>query len=469
MQNEILEAAKKLRWETPDHFHDQFTQAVYRETERLVKKNVRLGEGQQKRRWEKKLDFILTNKWTAFPMMFLILGVVLWLTIQGANVPCSLLARLLVDQGHHALQAWTQSLPVWEWLRGLLIDGVYLTTAWVISVMLFPMAIFFPLFTILEDFGYLPRVAFNMDPLFKKVGAHGKQALTMAMGMGCNAAGVIAARIIDSPRERLIAILTNNFCLCNGRWPTQIVLATIFIGAMVPRGMENMMTTACVVGIVFLGLALTFGSSWLLAKTLLRGEPSTFSLELPPFRPPRILKTLYTSIIDRTIFVLWRAILFAMPAGAIIWLVSNISIGERTLAAWGIHFLNPLGWIMGLNGIILLAYIVAIPANEIIIPTILMLTVLTNKMSGIGEQGAGVLFETKHSALQQLLTASGWTTLTAICLMIFCLSHNPCSTTIYTIWKETRSVKWTAVSILMPLIIGFILCAMTAALWRGIQ
>ena len=246
------------------------------------------------------------------------------------------------------------------------------------------MAIFFPLFTLLEDFGYLPRVAFNLDSLFRATGAHGKQALTMCMGFGCNAAGVVSTRVIDSPRERLIAIITNNFSLCNGRWPTQILIATIFIGALAPAHLAGVVSAAAVVGIALLGIVAMFAVSWLLSRTVLRGEATSFSLELPPYRPPRVLQTLYTSVIDRTLIVLWRAVVFAIPAGAVIWLVSNIQVGGVSLAAHGVSWLNPFGLLIGLNGVILLAYIVAIPANEIVIPTVLMLTVLTAGVAGAG-------------------------------------------------------------------------------------
>jgi ferrous iron transport protein B len=343
---------------------------------------------------------------------------------------------------------------------------MYLTTAWVISVMLPPMAIFFPLFTILEDFGYLPRVAFNLDNVFRRAGAHGKQALSMTMGFGCNAAGVIATRIIDSPRERLIAIITNNFALCNGRWPTQILLATVFLGALAPAAVAGVTAALSVLAVAVLGVVLTFACSWALSRTVLRGEASTFSLELPPYRPPNILRTLYTSLIDRTIFVLWRAVLFALPAGIVIWLIGNVPVGDESLAAYLIDKWEPAGWLLGLNGVILLAYVVAIPANEIVIPTVLMLTVLVTGVSGVGEQGAGVMFETDGQPLLNLLRAGGWTTLTAVCLMLFSLCHNPCSTTIYTIWKETHSLRWTVVSVLLPLFCGFGLCALVAVVWR---
>jgi ferrous iron transport protein B len=397
--------------------------------------------------------------------MVLMLVAVLWLTIVGANYPSGVLAWLLLDTIHPALKAAAAAAGVPWWLDGLLIDGMYLATAWVVSVMLPPMAIFFPLFTLLEDFGYLPRVAFNLDSFFRRCGAHGKQALAMCMGLGCNAAGVIAARVIDSPRERLLAIITNNFALCNGRWPTQILVATIFVGGAAPAHWAGLISALSVVAVAVLGVALTFATSWLLSRTWLRGEVSTFSLELPPYRPPRVLRTLYTSLIDRTLYVLWRAVVFALPAGAVIWLVANIPIGDVSLAAWLVSGLQPFGLVLGLSGVILLAYVVAIPANEIVVPTILMLTALLTG-AGLGS-GAGVMFELDSAAdTRALLTAGGWTLLTAVCLMLFSLVHNPCSTTIYTIWKETRSVKWTAVSALLPLFLGFVLCFFVAQTWR---
>jgi ferrous iron transport protein B len=298
------------------------------------------------------------------------------------------------------------------------------------------------------------------------VGAHGKQALTMSMGFGCNAAGVVAARIIDSRRERLIAIITNNFSLCNGRWPTQILIAAIFIGALAPAHLAGLVSAGAVVGVAVLGITLTFVVSWFLSRTFLRGEPSSFSLELPPYRPPRFWKTLYTSLIDRTLFVLWRAIVFAAPAGAVIWLSSNITIGNGSIADHLIRIFDPVGVFIGLNGVILLAYVVAIPANEIVIPTILMLTVANLRMAGIGE-GAGVMFELDSAAdTAAILKAGGWTLLTGINLMLFSLLHNPCSTTIYTIWKETHSGRWTVVATLLPLVLGIAVCFVVAQVWR---
>jgi ferrous iron transport protein B len=397
--------------------------------------------------------------------MFLILGVILWLTIEGANYPSALLADILLNKIHPILKSLSVSIGMPWWLDGFLIDGIYLAVAWVIAVMLPPMAIFFPMFTLLEDFGYLPRVAFNMDYLFKKSGAHGKQALTMSMGFGCNAAGVVATRIIDSPRERLIAIITNNFSLCNGRWPTQILIATIFIGAVVPESFSGIASLSAVIGIAILGIFFMFLVSWALSKTVLKGEVSTFNLELPPYRPPRFWKTVYTSLIDRTLIVLWRAIIFAAPAGAVIWLISNIYIGNESIASWTINSLDGFGFLLGLNGVILLAYIVAIPANEIVIPTILMLTVLATGI--IGGEGAGVMFELDSAGeTATILKAGGWTLLTAVNLMLFSLLHNPCSTTIYTIYKETKSVKWTVVASILPVIMGFVITFLVAQVWR---
>ena len=465
-REEVLELASQLRWKLPTDFHDSLVTAFYRESERIARAAEVRGLRRMGLDLDRTLDRALTSRWTGFPVMLLILTVVFWLTIAGANVPSSLLATLLVDQVHPWLVGAGSALSMPWWLSGFLFDGVYLATAWVVSVMLPPMAIFFPLFTLLEDFGYLPRVAFNLDGLFRRVGAHGKQALTMSMGFGCNAAGVVAARIIDSPRERLLAIVTNNFSLCNGRWPTQILIATIFIGAIAPAHLAGLVSATAVVGVAVLGILFMFATSWMLSKTLLRGEASTFSLELPPYRPPRILQTLYTSLIDRTLIVLWRAVVFAMPAGAVIWLTSNIVVGDASLAEHFVTWSNPLGVLLGLNGVILLAYLVAIPANEIVIPTILMLTVMTAGIAGAGE-GAGVMFELSSATdVGTLLAAGGWTLLTGVCLMLFSLLHNPCSTTLYTIYKETGSVKWTTVSALAPLGIGFVVCFLVAQAWR---
>jgi ferrous iron transport protein B len=462
----IIAQANKLRWQIGENFHDSVIEKIYEDASRIASRSVIVKGKKRPFYFDRALDKIVTSRVFGFPLMLLLLMIVFWVTIEGANVPSGLLASLLVDTFHPVLKGFGADIGLPFWINGLLFDGMYLAAAWVISVMLPPMAIFFPIFTLLEDFGYLPRVAFNMDNLFRKVGAHGKQALTMSMGYGCNAAGVVATRIIDSPRERLIAIITNNFSLCNGRWPTQILIAAIFIGALAPAHIAGLVSAAAVVTVALIGIASVFLVSWLLSKTILKGEASAFSLELPPYRPPRIMQTLYTSLIDRTIIVLWRAVIFAVPAGAVTWLISNINIGSLSIAEHIINFLDPFGLIIGLNGVILLAYIIAIPANEIVIPTILMLTVMAARIAGIGE-GAGVMFELDSMEdTAAILQAGGWTLLTGINLMLFSLFHNPCSTTIYTIYKETKSAKWTLVSTFLPIAMGLLVCFLVAAVWR---
>ena len=458
--------ANSLRWDLGVDLHDTIIESIYEDASKIAGKVLRIEGDGSSYRFERNLDQLLTSRWLGFPIMLLLLALVFWLTVAGANVPSGLLAGLLVDTLHPILKEGATYIGMPWWLSGLLVDGGYLAMAWVVSVMLPPMAIFFPLFTLLEDLGYLPRVAFNMDSMFRKAGAHGKQALTMSMGFGCNAAGVIAARVIDSPRERLIAILTNNFSLCNGRWPTQILIATIFIGGAVPPYLAGIVSAAAVVGIAVLGIGFSLAVSWTLSKTVLRGEASAFSLELPPYRPPQLLQTLYSSLIDRTLFVLWRAVVFAVPSGFLIWLVANVHIGEWSLAEHFIHGVNPVALIFGLNGVIFLAYIIAIPANEIVIPTVLMLTVVSLGLNGVG-QGSGVLFELDAAGdTAQLLKAGGWTLLTGINLMLFSLLHNPCSTTIYTIYKETNSLRWTLVATFLPIAMGLTVCFFVAQLWQ---
>lgn len=463
---EILRDAESARWELGPRFQDEVAARVSEEASHLASRHMhRKGDG-SRLRWQRGLDRVLTSRITGIPAMASIFAIVLWLTIEGSNVPSAMLAELLVDWMHPWLKAHALALGMWPWLAGLLIDGMYLSGAWVISVMLPPMAIFFPLFTLLEDFGYLPRVAFNLDRLFQKAGAHGKQALTMTMGLGCNAAGVVATRIIDSPRERLIAILTNNFSLCNGRWPTQILMATVFLGAVAPPALAGVVAAGSVFCVAVLGFLFAFGSSWLLSRTVLKGESSTFSLELPPYRPPNLLRTLHTSLVDRTIIVLWRAVVFAVPAGAVIWLSANVSVSGHSVAWWAIGALDPLALVMGLTGVILFAYVIAIPANEIVVPTILMLTVLVSGSPVADAPGVGVMFEADDSTLHTMLVSAGWTTLTAVCLMLFSLLHNPCSTTLYTIQKETGDWRWTTLAAALPLALGFLVCTAVAFVWR---
>jgi ferrous iron transport protein B len=451
---EILVTAQALRWEVGEDFHENIMEALYTNAADIADRAVTRPGEEPRFDLDRTIDHVVTSRRWGFLLMILLFTLVFWITISLANVPSRWISELLIGIIYPTLNTFASSIGMPWWLQGILIDGMYLATAWVVSVMLPPMAIFFPLFTLLEDFGYLPRVAFNLDNVFKKAGAHGKQSLSMMMGFGCNAAGMVATRIIDSPRERLIAMLTNNFALCNGRWPTQILIAALFIGALMPAYLAGFVSALSVVGIAVLGVLLTFVVSWFLSRSVLKGEVSSFSLELPPYRPPRILQTLYTSLIDRTIYVLWRAIVFAAPAGAAIWLVANIQIGGQSLAEYIIHFLNPLGILIGLNGIILLAYIIAIPANEIVVPTVLMLTVLVTGLAGTGA-GAGVMFEADLESTKAILVAGGWTLLTAVNLMLFSLIHNPCSTTLYTMYKETGSRKWTVMAALLPLGMGF--------------
>jgi len=467
-KEKLLNTANELRWEVGENFHDTLLESIYKNAADITALTVNHDNKGRKYNFDSVVDKVVTSRLLGFPIMFLLLALVFWLTIAGANYPSRFLSFILIDNIHPFLKDLLFFLNSPWWLTGLILDGAYLASAWVVSVMLPPMAIFFPVFTLLEDYGYLPRVAFNMDSLFRKAGAHGKQALTMTMGFGCNAAGVVAARIIDSPRERLIAIITNNFSLCNGRWPTQILIATIFIGGAVSPHLAGFVTAAAVVFVAVLGILFSLIVSWTLSKTALKGEASAFSLELPPYRPPRILQTLYTSLIDRTLIVLWRAVVFALPSGIVIWLVANLTVGGYSIAAYMINWLDPLAFIIGLNGVILLAYIIAIPANEIVIPTILMLTVLVTGNDSAGA-GAGVLFEIDSaSQTGNLLISSGLTLLTGMNLMLFSLLHNPCSTTIYTIYKETKSLLWTFVSSVLPILIGFVICFLVTLIYRAL-
>ncbi len=443
----ILESAERLRRSLDVSFRDQIVEAIYDDAQAIAGRAVRYGKPAG-RTWDQKLDRILTSRIWGFPIMLLGLATVFWLTIVGANYPSQAIAFVLF-RVESAAAGLFGSLGVPWWITGFVWHGVYRALAWVVAVMLPPMMIFFPLFTILENLGYLPRVAFNMDWLFKRVGAHGKQALTMSMGFGCNAAGLIACRVIDSPRERLIAILTNNFVPCNGRFPTLIMLSIVFVAAAFPPALASLAAAGSIVAVVLIGVFFTLLVSWLLSRTVLKGEASSFTLELPPYRRPNIGQIFYTSIIDRTLFVLWRAVLMAAPAGGAIWLLSNIYIGGDSLTGWVSGFLDPLGQAIGLDGVILLAYVVAIPANEIVVPTIIM-----------AYMGAGMMLELNSlTELQALLVGQqGWTLLTAVCLMLFSLLHNPCSTTIWTMYKETGSKRWTTLGALMPLAIAFAVC-----------
>lgn len=398
-------------------------------------------------RRDRKLDKILTSKLTGIPIMLLLFGVIFYITISGANYPSELLSMAFskIQEWLYGLFDLLHSPP---FLKGLLIDGMFKTLSWVVAVMLPPMAIFFPLFTLLEDFGYLPRVAFNMDRFFAKSGTSGKQSLTMLMGFGCNACGVTGCRIIESPRERIIATVTNNFVPCNGRFPTLIAIITMFFATGISLPFRSLVSAGLLLTVIVFGVVVTLLVSKLLSATLLKGLPSSFTLELPPYRRPQICKTIVRSLLDRTIFVLLRAMCVAAPAGIVIWLMSNIMINGESLCVIISNFLQPLGSLMGLDGVILLAFILGFPANEIVIPIIIMIYT-----------ASGTLVEYDSlSSLYNLFVENGWTWVTALCTMIFSLMHFPCSTTCLTIYKETKSLKWTLLSFILPTILGILLC-----------
>ena len=399
---------------------------------------------------DKKIDKILTSKRFGIPIMILFFCLIFWITIVGANYPSELLSNLF-NSIEPYFKSFLEFISTPEWLNSLLLDGVYKTVTWIISVMLPPMAIFFPLFTLLEDLGYLPRIAFNLDKCFKKCCSSGKQALTMCMGFGCNAAGIIGCRIISSPRERLIAILTNSFVPCNGRFPFLITITTIFFSGAIYYGeslKSSLISTLIVFIVICIGIAFTFLVSYILSKTILKGKPDCTILELPPYRKPQIGKILVHSLVDRTLFVLGRALSIAIPAGIIIWILANIQISNISLLTYIANFFDPFAKLMGLDGYILTAFLLGLPANEIVLPIILMCYT---------QAGSLIDLENMHSIFE-ILSANGWTIVTAINVMIFSLLHFPCGTTLLTIKRETKSLKWAIIAFILPTIIGIILC-----------
>ena len=390
------------------------------------------------------MDKIVTNKITGIPIMLLMFGLIFWLTIEGANYPSAFLNKVFFSIEDNLFNFCSSFMP--SVISDMLIHGIYRTLAWVVSVMLPPMMIFFPLFTLLEDLGYLPRIAFNVDKVFKKCSSCGKQALTMAMGFGCNAVGVCGARIIDSPRERLIAIITNSFVPCNGRFPTLIAIITMFLVGVNKGG--SVLSVIILMGVILFGIFMTFVVSKVLSKTLLKGVPSSFTLELPPYRKPQVGKVIVRSILDRTLFVLGRAVSIAIPAGLVIWIMANIKIGNISLLNYTSNFLDPFATLLGMDGVILLAFILGFPANEIVIPIIIMAYMATGTLTDYSNL----------NDLKTLLIDNGWTITTAISVMLFSLMHWPCSTTCLTIKKETKSNKWTFISILVPTLCGIVIC-----------
>ncbi len=438
----------------PEKLQDEIVSALVRRAEQISSQVVHCEQGGYHDR-DRKIDRILTSRFFGVPLMIALLAGVFWLTIVGANYPSRWLSAGLfwIEERLAEIFAWAGA-P--DFLCGMLVHGAYRTLAWVVSVMLPPMAIFFPLFTLLEDLGYLPRVAFNLDRYFQACDACGKQSLTMCMGFGCNAAGVVGCRIIDSPRERLIAILTNNFVPCNGRFPMLIAISTMFFAGAFPGPLQSFGSALLLTALILVGVLATFLGSKLLSSTILKGIPSSFTLELPAYRRPQIGKTIFRSVFDRTIFVLGRAAAVAAPAGMLIWLMANVTVGGGTLLSHCAGFLDPFARQLGLDGVILLAFVLGLPANEIVTPIMIMAYLST-----------GSLIEMESlETMRQLFVANGWTWVTAICVMLFSLMHWPCSTTCLTIHKETQSLKWTAVAFLFPTALGMAACFLVTQIAR---
>ena len=442
--DELITSPNSVAGQTEEIHEDEDIKEIILHAEDICKDVVRIDKKKYRSR-DKRLDRILTGRIVGYPIMILLLAAVFWITLKGANYPSELLSRgLFYIEGK--LDTLFRFIGVPEKITDALVHGVYRVLAWVVSVMLPPMAIFFPFFTLLEDSGYLPRIAYNLDKPFKCAGACGKQALTMCMGFGCNAVGVVGCRIIDSPRERLLAIVTNSFVPCNGRFPTMIALISMFF---VSGGfLSSVKSTLLLTLSVLLGILATFASTKLLSMTVLKGEPSSFTLELPPYRRPQIGKTIIRSVFDRTLFVLGRSVAFAAPAGLVIWLLANITVGGASLLSLAASFLDPLGKIMGLDGVILLAFVLALPANEIVIPIIIMSYLSSGTLTDISDL----------SALRELFIMNGWTLKTALSMLIFTLFHWPCATTLMTVKKETGKLSYTFLSALLPTLFGALLC-----------
>lgn len=450
-ENSIGNPLESLEKSSESYLSDAMTRTRIQRAEQIAAATVCYGKGQYSER-DRRLDQIFTSPKTGYPLMILLLAVILWLTIAGANYPSELLS-----EGLFHVQDWLTLLfercHAPAWLHGVVVLGAYRVLAWVVAVMLPPMAVFFPLFTLLEDAGYLPRIAYNLDKPFQCCHACGKNGLTMCMGFGCNAAGVVGCRIIDSPRERMLAILTNNFVPCNGRFPTLIALITMFFAGTAGGLFSSITSALLLTAVVLLGVCMTFLVSWGLSKTLLKGVPSSFTLEMPPYRRPQIGKVLVRSIFDRTLFVLRRAMAVAAPAGILIWVLANVHVGDASLLRHGADFLDPFARLLGLDGVILLAFILGFPANEIVVPIMIMTYLAQGSLTEMED-----IFEMKR-----LFVENGWTWVTAVCTMLFSLMHWPCSTTVLTIRKETGSWKWTGLACLLPTVIGMVVCALVSA------
>jgi ferrous iron transport protein B len=451
-----LEEVKKSLSLSQSEVEDEIVKSVVKSAEELTKGVIKYKEEKYSKR-DEKLDKILTGKIFAFPCMALLLALVFYITITLANYPSELLSMFFGKFEEWIRHLLTRTVCP-SWLCSLVCTGVIRVVGWIISVMLPPMAIFFPLFTLLEDWGYLPRVAFNLDKVFHKCSSCGKQSLTMCMGFGCNAAGVVGCRIIDSERERLIAVLTNSFVPCNGRFPAMITLITVFFVSGV--GFYSGILSASILSLVIIiGILFTFLSSKLLSKTLLKGSPSSFVLEMPSYRRPQILKTLVRSIFDRTLFVLARAVAVAIPSGVVIWLLSNITLGDVTILSHISSVIDPFGKALGMDGVIIMAFILGLPANEIVIPIAIMAYTSSTSLSDISDA----------FAIGEILTQNGWTYVTAICVIVFSLMHSPCTTTLSTIKKETGSIKWTLIAALLPTLFGITVCFLINLIFSAIM
>ncbi len=419
-----------------------------REYAKQLTEEISQGKG---RILSEKADRILTSKYMAIPLILLFLAGIFWITMVGANIPSEFLSRSFQQIGSR-LDRICSWLGVWGPLHSLLMDGVWNTLSWIVAVMLPPMAIFFPLFTFLEDVGYLPRLAFNLDRPFQCCGSCGKQALPMCMGFGCNAAGVVGCRIIRSPRERLLAVVTNSLVPCNGRFPFLAAMAGLL--SLIWMDGNGIFAAVMVLSAILLGVLMTFLVTGLLSKTVLKGIPSSFVLELPPYRMPKLRQILVRSLLDRTIYVLGRAAAIAVPAGVLLWLLANLFIGDQSILRCCTSFLDPLGKWMGVDGTILMGFLLGIPANEIVLPIILM-----------GYLGTGVMSQSSTAVMEQVLLNNGWTALTVLNVMILCLFHCPCTTTLISIYRETGSKRWTALAAAIPVLVGIVLCILTRLLF----
>ncbi len=449
IENEIFQIKDELKIPCK-RFSDEIVRTISEEASRICSACVK-GKGLGYSKKDRKADRILTSAKTGIPIMIIMLAGILWLTIEGANYPSKFLSEALFGF-QNVLAMGLQKISCPEIVSDLLLNGIYKTVAWIVSVMLPPMAIFFPLFTLLEDLGYLPRVAFNLDKYFKKAGAHGKQALTTCMGLGCNACGVVGCRIIDSPRERIIAILTNSFIPCNGRFPALITIISMFFTFSLFGGFKSVVSSVILTGFLVLSFVVSLLVSKILSSTLLKGVPSSFALELPPYRKPQVGKVIIRSIFDRTLFVLGRALEVAVPAGALIWIFANVNVGTSSLLIHCTEFLDPIARIIGLDGTILFAFILGFPANEIVVPIIIMSYTSSGQLCEISD----------ISVLKELFVSNGWTVVTAVCMAVMILFHFPCATTCLTIKKETGSLKWTILSVILPFVTGLLICFLIA-------